>query len=280
MRGPSAAEFLKTNAATVRVTVHSVKGSAPREEGASMLVSQQAIHGTIGGGQLEYMAIDAARQMMAKGASGLDMDVGLGPEIGQCCGGRVTLKLEAVDDKVSASIIAEEKRVLERLPHIYLFGADMSEMRLPALSASFLYGRYWSIRARANLRQPRKGFETRHLAMPESVVRDAPDGSAFLILTHDHALDFLILKEVLAKPGAAYAGMIGSKSKRATFTHWFKREGGAEATLERLVCPMGGSSVKDKRPEVIAALTVAEVMTAILNHQPDKAKVPPHIMTS
>lgn len=274
MRGLSAAEFLKANAATVRVTVHSVKGSAPREEGASMLVSQQAIHGTIGGGQLEYMAIDAARQMMAKGASGLDMDVGLGPEIGQCCGGRVTLKLEAVDDKVSASIIAEEKRVLERLPHIYLFGAGHVGNAL-ARAFSLLPVRTILVDPReSELEAAAEGVETRHLAMPESVVRDAPDGSAFLILTHDHALDFIILKEVLAKPGAAYAGMIGSKSKRATFTHWFKREGGAEATLERLVCPMGGSSVKDKRPEVIAALTVAEVMTAILNHQPDKAKVP------
>jgi xanthine dehydrogenase accessory factor len=99
--------------------------------------------------------------------------------------------------------------------------------------------------------------------MPESLVAEAPPGSAFLVLTHDHALDFLILKEALARIDAAYAGMIGSKSKRATFSHWFKREGGNAAALPRLVCPMGGSTVKDKRPEVIAALTAAEVMAAL-----------------
>lgn len=273
MRGASAADFLKANPAAVRVTVHSVKGSAPREEGAFMLVSQQAIRGTIGGGQLEYMAIDAARQMMAQGATGHDMDVGLGPEIGQCCGGRVKLKLEAVDDTVSASIIAEEKRALERLPHVYLFGAGHVGNAL-ARAFSLLPVRTILVDPReSELEAAPEGVEPRHLAMPESSVRDAPEGGAFLILTHDHALDFLILKEVLARPGAAYVGMIGSKSKRATFTHWFKREGGAEAALERLVCPMGGSAVKDKRPEVIAALTVAEVMTAILNHPSRMAEI-------
>lgn len=273
MRGLSAAEFLKANPATVRVTVHSVKGSAPREEGAFMLVSQQAIHGTIGGGQLEYMAIDAARQMMAEGVRFQDMDVGLGPEIGQCCGGRVMLKLEGIDDTVSASIIEDEKRALEWLPHVYLFGAGHVGNAL-ARAFSLLPVRTILVDTRlSELESVPEGVEARHLAMPESVVRDAPEGSAFLILTHDHSLDFLILKEVLARPGAAYAGLIGSKSKRATFAHWYKREGGADAALARLVCPMGGSAVKDKRPEVIAALTVAEVMVAILNHQSRLAEI-------
>ena len=97
----------------------------------------------------------------------------------------------------------------------------------------------------------------------EVIVAQAPSGSAFLVLTHDHALDFLILKEALARRDAAYVGMIGSKSKRATFKSWFIREGGDERHASRLVCPMGGAAVKDKRPEVIAALTAAEVLTAL-----------------
>ena len=49
--------------------------------------------GTIGGGQLEYMALDQARALLASGGLAARMDVPLGPEIGQCCGGRVQVEL-------------------------------------------------------------------------------------------------------------------------------------------------------------------------------------------
>ena len=86
-----------------------------------------------------------------------------------------------------------------------------------------------------------------------------------MVLTHDHALDFLIV-DAGARPGkdAAYVGMIGSKTKRASYAGWHVKEaGGDRKDLERLVCPIGGSAVRDKRPEVIAALTAAEIMTAV-----------------
>jgi xanthine dehydrogenase accessory factor len=96
------------------------------------------------------------------------------------------------------------------------------------------------------------------------MVRDAPAGSAFVVLTHDHALDFLIVAEALKREDAAYVGMIGSKTKKATFRNWhLKTAGGSEAGFARLVSPIGGSEVKDKRPAVIAALVAAEIMTAL-----------------
>ncbi len=91
-------------------------------------------------------------------------------------------------------------------------------------------------------------------AMPESVVATIPPGSAILILTHDHALDFLIAAEALKRSDLAYVGMIGSATKRATFASWLKREA-PEADLARLTLPVGGP-LKDKRPAVIAALTL------------------------
>ncbi len=58
--------------------------------------------------------------------------------------------------------------------------------------------------------------------------------------------------------------MIGSATKRATFRSWYLRTaGGADADLARLVCPIGGTLVRDKRPAVIAALAAAEIMTAL-----------------
>jgi xanthine dehydrogenase accessory factor len=77
-------------------------------------------------------------------------------------------------------------------------------------------------------------------------------------------LDFLIAAEALKHGAAAYVGMIGSKTKRATFRSWFlKSGGGTEAGFRRLVSPIGGDAVKDKRPAVIAALAAAEVMVAL-----------------
>ena len=106
--------------------------------------------------------------------------------------------------------------------------------------------------------------ETRLTPMPEEMVREAPAGTAFVMLTHDHALDFLIVAEALKRPDTAYVGMIGSKTKKATFRSWFlKTAGGNEAEFARLVSPIGGDTVKDKRPAVIAALAAAEIMTAL-----------------
>jgi xanthine dehydrogenase accessory factor len=103
--------------------------------------------------------------------------------------------------------------------------------------------------------------------MPEAEVRNAPAGTAFAILTHDHALDFLIVAEALKRDDTAYVGMIGSKTKKATFKNWFlKSADGNEAELAFLVSPIGGDAVKDKRPQVIAALAAAEIMTALVAH--------------
>jgi len=95
------------------------------------------------------------------------------------------------------------------------------------------------------------------------VVRQAPRGSAYLILTHDHALDFLIASEALARSDAPYIGMIGSLTKKAKFASWFKAEGGDPQLLNRLVMPIGAAGLGDKRPQVIAALAAAEIMVHI-----------------
>lgn len=277
-RGTPLKSFLAAHRRVALVEVADAKGSTPRERGAFMLVATDAIHGTIGGGQLEFMAIDKARQMLAGGrkAGGvaqlaadraIHLSIPLGPEIGQCCGGRVEVAVRPVDAALRAELIAAAEAEDAARPHVYIFGGGHVGHALAA-SLSLLPLRVAVIETRADaLEGMPAGVETRLTPMPEQAVRDAPAGSAFVVLTHDHALDFLIVAEALARADAAYVGMIGSKTKKATFRSWFlKTAGGSAAQFARLVSPIGGDAVKDKRPAVIAALAAAEVMTALAFH--------------
>lgn len=265
------------------VEVAATKGSTPREAGAFMLVSASAIFGTIGGGQLEYMAIDKARQMLRPLSPHKDkearievdevcatLDVPLGPEIGQCCGGRVEVSIRLVDAIIEEKLIAGVEAEEAHLPHVYMFGGGHVGQALAA-SLALLPIHVVVVETRSEaLEGMPETVETRLTPMPEAVVREAPAGSAFAILTHDHALDFLIVAEALKRDDTAYVGMIGSKTKKATFRSWFlKSADGGEAQFGRLVSPIGGNAVKDKRPPVIAALAAAEIMTALASHASD-----------
>jgi xanthine dehydrogenase accessory factor len=259
--------FLDGDHYVALVEVARAKGSTPREEGARMLVSPTSIHGTIGGGQLEFMAIDKARQMLADrtGESEALLDVPLGPEIGQCCGGRVELSIRIVNEELEAELIRNGKAEEARLPHVHLFGGGHVGHAL-ASAFALLPVHVAVIETRAEaLEGIPAGVATKLTSVPEEMVRSAPAGAAFVVLTHDHALDFLIVAEALKRKDAAYVGMIGSKTKKATFRSWYlKSAGGSEADFARLVSPIGGDAVKDKRPAVIAALAAAEIMAALL----------------
>ncbi|MER8750574.1 xanthine dehydrogenase accessory protein XdhC [Mesorhizobium sp. M1050] len=277
-------DFLAGQGRIALVEVAGTKGSTPREKGALMLVSQSAILGTIGGGQLEYMAIDKARQMLFSPSRGerrraATLDVPLGPEIGQCCGGRVEVLIRLVDAALAAELVAAAEAEEAQLPHVYIFGGGHVGQALASTIALLpVYGVVIETRAEALEGMP-ETVETRLTPIPEAMVRDAPAGAAFAILTHDHALDFLIVAEALKRGDAAYVGMIGSKTKKATFKNWFlKSADGSEAEFARLISPIGGDAVKDKRPQVIAALAAAEIMTALVMHAaaPNAGQQVPH----
>ncbi|KAB2672545.1 xanthine dehydrogenase accessory protein XdhC [Ochrobactrum sp. LMG 5442] len=256
--------FLNRRPDSVLVEVTDVKGSAPRDAGAWMLVARDMIFRTIGGGQLEYMAIDHARKILAGGRD-TPMDVPLGPEIGQCCGGRVGLSFKRVNRGLTDELVGKVDAEIATRPHVYVFGAGhVGDALANALSFTPVRVVLVDTREADLMACDVPGVETCLSAMPEQVVRSAPPGSAFIVLTHDHALDFLIVTEALQRRDAVYVGMIGSKTKKATFKNWLKREVGSENLFENLVCPVGGAVVKDKRPEVIAALVAAEILTAVL----------------
>jgi xanthine dehydrogenase accessory factor len=255
--------FLDAAPAAALVEVTEAKGSTPREKGAWMLVSPASILSTIGGGQLEFIAIAKAREMLSSGEVDALLDIPLGPEIGQCCGGRVGLAIRRVGEQWRAELEQRARKQDTDRPLVLIFGGGHVGHALAAALA-LLPVRTVVVETRAEAVQglPAETV-TRLTAMPEEMVREAPSGSAFVVLTHDHALDFLIIAAALRRSDAAYVGMIGSKTKKATFKSWFVKNGGTEATYRRLVCPIGGEIVRDKRPAVIAALTAAEVMRAL-----------------
>lgn len=111
-------EVLRAGEAAVLVTVVASKGSAPREAGTKMLVWRDGFAGTIGGGNLEFGATGSARESLAKGDDAWWLqDLPLGPSLGQCCGGHVTLLFERVEpaDLAWAAPLAERLGDGERL---------------------------------------------------------------------------------------------------------------------------------------------------------------------
>lgn len=256
--------LMASGAGAVLVSVADTKGSTPRETGALMIVTEDAAFGTIGGGVLEFRAIDRARHMLAAGGCAEEtMDLPLGPEIGQCCGGRVILSLRPLETKALQDLRDEIARRQSGQPVVLIFGGGHVGTALARALAPLPF-RTRLIETRDDVLPADLPVPHSVLAMPEQEIRTAPAGSAIVVLTHDHALDYLIVSEALKRNDFAYVGLIGSKTKRATFENRWRREGNDAETMQRLVCPIGGDAVKDKRPEVIAALTAAEMTAALL----------------
>lgn len=253
--------FLAENPHAVLIEITGTQGSTPREAGTFMLVSADHIWGTIGGGQFEYLAIGNAREIL-KGGGTEFMDIPLGPEIGQCCGGRTQLCCRLATPDVLEALKHRLRNESDDWPDVYLFGAGHVGRAL-AIALKPLPLTTTVIETRQEeLDALPADINARLVAMPEALISDVPAGSAVVILTHDHALDFLIAQQALARADLAYVGMIGSATKRATFASWLGRAGDSKAALDRLTLPIGGAAVKDKRPEVIAAMTAAELLTA------------------
>ncbi len=260
------AERLQAGDAAALISVAGVQGSAPREVGAAMGVSAKGLCGTIGGGALEAEAIRAARLMLKRRESSQDIDQPLGPEIGQCCGGRVRLRLVRVTEETVAACRQDEITAKAVWPSVLIFGAGHTGAALArALAPLPLNISVIDQRAEwlSKIISPTNGFTVKQVetALPEAEVAAAPPRAAFVIMTHDHALDFMIAEAALTRGDAAYVGMIGSASKRAKLVADLTRKGVAS---DLLTCPIGGAGPRDKRPEVIAAATAAEIAGALL----------------
>jgi xanthine dehydrogenase accessory factor len=272
---------LEAHGTCAMVSVVKVEGSTPREAGARIVVTPLGFHGTIGGGTLEWQAIAKAQALLGKPTQHKVSDHSLGPDLGQCCGGRVQLVTEvfarsdlavardfAVREEngvfaVTGRILAPDfsEKFGESNRKLFLFGAGHVGRALILALAPLPFDVIWI--------DPREGafpsavpsnVVTIQSESPAAEIADAPPGSFALVMTHSHALDLEITDAVLRSPSFAYAGLIGSATKRARFGRRLRDAGIAESRIEELVCPIGIPSIKSKHPSAIAAATAVQLL--------------------
>ena len=245
------------------VEVMQAKGSAPREAGTRMLVSSTETVGTIGGGHLELKAIAHARGMLNSGETAPHTEhFPLGPALGQCCGGAVTLSYDLLGPTALARWPTSAP-----LFHLQLYGAGHVGRAIATLlttldvSVDWIDEREAEFPATTTLGSPWPAH-VRQVCVDavEAEVRLAPPGAFYLVLTHDHDLDLRITEAVLRRADFAYLGLIGSKTKRQRFVHRFEQRGIDANTIARMTCPIGIEGIEGKEPEVIAISVVAQLL--------------------
>jgi xanthine dehydrogenase accessory factor len=95
---------------------------------------------------------------------------------------------------------------------------------------------------------------------PDSIVDDAPPGAYFLVMTHNHALDFSLAARIMRRRDFTYFGMIGSKTKRVKFERRLIDRGVDPERLFEMTCPIGVPGIVDKAPSSIAVAVCAELL--------------------
>ena len=243
----------------VLIVVEETKGSAPREAGTVMWVDARGIQGTIGGGNLEYHAIEQAHKLLADDAlTELSQNYALGPLLEQCCGGSVTLRLTKKPLTERMALMTDRRA---RTP-LYMFGAGHVGKAVMAAIHKLPFQVTWvDARVHEFPSFMPKNAERVTDRDPVEVVESAAPGSLFLIFTHSHQLDYAITAAVLGRGDARYCGLIGSKTKRARFENRMLKERViAEEDLLRLICPIGVEGVMGKEPEIIAAAVAAQLL--------------------
>ena len=251
----------------VIVTLAMVRGHAPRNGGAKMVVSVDRCFGTVGGGNLEATAIHRAREMLADGAAEpellmLTLSDRATTEYGvQCCGGEVTMLLEPVRVVPSVAIFGlghvglELARVLARQPIELDLVDSRAEMLAPERigvpgTSGVLGDAVATVRVRA-------------LPVPEAALADLPDGAHVLVMTHDHVEDLAIIEAALRTDRLGSIGLIGSRSKWARFSAELRSAGHDEADLARVTTPIGIAGIRSKEPAAIAVSVAARVLQLV-----------------
>ncbi|WP_282344868.1 xanthine dehydrogenase accessory protein XdhC [Pseudomonas sp. PS02288] len=231
----------------VLVTIIEERGSTPRNAGSKMVVTRERTFETIGGGHLEFKAMEMAREMLAARSQETHLErFSLGASLGQCCGGATVLLFEPMGQPQA---------------QIAVFGAGHVGRALVPLLAGLPCKVRW-IDSREAEFPP---------AIPAGVVRvldddvvdqvaAMPAGSYFIVMTHNHQLDLELTAAILKRGDFAYFGLIGSKTKRVRFEHRLRERGLSSDLLQRMRCPMGIAEVKGKLPVEIAISIAGEVI--------------------
>jgi xanthine dehydrogenase accessory factor len=266
------AELRRERQPGVLVTVMAVRGHAPREAGAKMVVGQRQCWGTIGGGNLEVSAVRRARELLASQACEPETETTSLTERAparygvQCCGGEVTLLYEPLRPVPAVAIFGmghvgtELARILARhdleLHLVDSRPAQVDPQRIATATADAL--------ARVHLH---------HAVVPELVLGELPAGSHVLIMTHDHAEDAALCDAALRCGHLGSIGLIGSSAKWRRFEKKLAAEGHGPATLARITTPIGLPEITGKDPATIAVGVAADLLMRFERHHTQKDRV-------
>ena len=254
------------------VEVMDSRGSVPRERGAWMAVFADRVAGTIGGGHLEFDAIDRARSLLrgwaTPGEQGSQVATEhqhrypLGPSLGQCCGGVVMLRFVLVPQGRMDML---RERLQPPRDCVALFGAGHVGHALVRLLCNLPYRVMW-VDSRDSVfpEEEHELVQCEYSDPVQSAVADLPAGSQVLIMSFSHAEDLEVVAQCLGRQrqhgDLPYVGLIGSATKWATFRRRLRERGFSDAELDHVTCPIGVPGIKGKEPEVIAVAVAAQLL--------------------
>ncbi|MEU3724819.1 xanthine dehydrogenase accessory protein XdhC [Streptomyces sp. NPDC031705] len=242
------------------VTVATVRGHAPRRAGAKLVVGRTETWGSIGGGNIEAVAIDRAREVIGTPDQEPElMEFALNDKVTgrhgvQCCGGAVSVLLEPLPVVPAVAVFGvghvglELARILARhdldLHLIDSRPGQLTEERLSVLADAVAQ------------------VHVHHTPLlPEDVLADLAPGTHVLIMTHDHAEDAALCDAALRTAGLGSIGLIGSAAKWARFRRRLATEGGHDtAAIDRIKSPIGMPELTGKEPATIAVGVAADLL--------------------
>jgi xanthine dehydrogenase accessory factor len=258
-------QLRRDRVAGVLVTLVSVRGHAPREAGAKMVVSAERTWGSIGGGNLEATAVDRARELLGALGAGsgaadaaptqlsLSLNEHAPVEHGQqCCGGEVSVLLEplAVVPSVAVFGLGHVGTELARILSRHDLELHLVDGRKDRFEPERLAGLGDAV-ARIHLH---------HAPVPELVLGQVPRGTHVLVMTHDHAEDVALCDAALRCSHLGSIGLIGSSAKWRRFEQRLAAEGHSADGLRRIQSPIGLPGLTGKSPAVIAVAVAADLL--------------------
>jgi len=243
----------------VIATIINTQGSTPRDSGSKMVIDAEHTYDTIGGGQLEFLIVQQARDMLAKNQSCQVLKpFPLAAEAAQCCGGNVTVMLECF---------------AARDWQIALFGAGHVCQALIGI-LSGLPCQVKIIDNRPELLQQELPINCHYQLHedPVDAIANLPNNSWIIIFTHDHSLDLQLCSACLQQNRWQYLGLIGSHTKALRFRKRLSLAGFAENNIAQIHCPIGLATVKGKLPMEVAVSIAAELQSLYYAEQKPKAQ--------
>jgi xanthine dehydrogenase accessory factor len=252
----------------VLVCVANTQGSTPRRTGAWMAVFADGAVGTIGGGHLEWEAQRQAREYLIRSSGSAGgawrQRAVLGPQLGQCCGGTLELQYEPVTAADADRLRAE---LAPRLVPVALFGGGHVGRAIVRALAPLPFEVHWiDSRDGVFASDTPSHVRAEHSEPVQAAVRDLAPGAHVLVMSFSHAEDLDIVAACLqrqrARADLPFLGLIGSRTKWASFRRRLAQRGFTEDELDAVTCPIGLPGITGNEPAVIAASVAAQLLIA------------------